>query len=293
MKNNSADTQEFFSSVVSGTADQYKPIKPWQSLIAFNPEQQGFKRYYDMFKGNFDEHIATSIPSFRENQIVVGAAIVRNLQEGLMYDIGGSEGGFCKAITLCSAGRVNTINLDPNEEMELAHESKPVLGAEYVKEAFYEGFEYDGITYPTHKPSQKADIVHESMTFQFITKDREQFIKEIKENYLKKDGLFITEQKFTSDDPELYAANEVTKNKYKKLYYTPEQLATKDESVLVGMRENQADGIEFSKLLRANFRFVTLHWISGNFAGFMATDSADTYDKYKNVITCLPTNVNF
>ncbi len=284
MTNHASETQNFFSAVATGSLEQFIPNKQWSPLKLFNASQCAFKKVYDKFKGNFDLHIATSIPTFRENQIVVGTAIVGNLPFGLMYDIGGSEGGFCKAITDFSFGTIQTINLDPNEEMEAIHNATPIYGSTYVKEAFYEGFEYNGVNYKTHVPKRKADIVHESMTFQFITKDREAFVKEIKDNYLKPDGIFITEQKFSSR-PDLYDRAEVIKNAYKRQYYTPEQLATKDESIVVGMKENQADSIEFLRLLQDNFKHVGLHWVAGNFLGFMATDSDTTFKKYNRILT--------
>lgn len=284
IKNDSAKTQGFFSDVVKGISEKYRPIREWTPLLDFTPQQEAFKNIYDKYLGNFDLHIATSIPTFRETQVKVGNAIVQMFPNGgLVYDIGGSEGGFVKSITESSGGKIKTINLDPNPDMQEIHEAKPVAGSEFIREAFYEGFEDNGITYVAHKPKSKADVVHESMVFQFITPERKNYIKEVKDKYLKGDGLFITEEK-VSQDPDVYAANEKKKAEYKDLYYTKEQQAVKTDDVLVGMKENQVSLDVFKKNLEDNFKYVAQYWDSGNFKGFVASDSKQKIDEFLNTV---------
>jgi hypothetical protein len=197
----------------------------------------------------------------------------------LVYDIGGSEGGFVKAITESSGGSIKTINLDPNPDMREVHEAKPVEGSKFVEEAFYEGFDYEGKTYKKHKPKSKSDIVHESMVFQFITDRRDHFVKEIADNYLKNNGLFVTEEKF-SQDAEVYNKNEKKKSAYKDIYYTKEQQAMKSDDVLVGMKENQANIDYYKNVLLDNFKHVVQYWDSGNFKGFAASNSKEVVDNF-------------
>ena len=274
-KNDAAKTQGFFSDVVSGLSDKYKPIKPWAPVVEFTKDQSSFKSIFDKYMGNFDMHIATSIPTFRETQVKVGNAITEMYSGSdgvLVYDLGGSEGGFVKAITESSDGSIKSINLDPNPEMAAAHNSKPVDGSEVIQDAFYSGFEENGVEYKTHEPSKKADVVHESMMFQFITPERAQYIKEVKDKYIKEDGLFLTEEKF-SQEKSIYAENEKQKAEYKDEYYTKEQQAMKSDDVLVGMKENQADLNDYKKVLEDNFKYVSQYWDSGNFKGFVASDN--------------------
>lgn len=85
--------------------------------------------------------------------------------------------------------------------MQEVHNSNPVEGSVFINEAFFQGFTDNGVTYNTHIPSEKADVVHESMTFQFISHVREPFIKEVKSKYLKEDGIFLLEEKNNSRNP--------------------------------------------------------------------------------------------
>ncbi len=277
MTNNSAKTQEFFSDVVTGKSDIFKPIKPWRALIKFSKFESKFKNIFDRYMGLFDIHIATSIPTFREAQIVTGAAICKIFKGGLMYDIGGSEGGYCKAVS--RVGKLRTINLDPNSDMQAIHEATPAENCVFIKEAFLEGFEYDGQTYKAHIPKEKADVVHEAMTFQFISKEREAFVHHVKKTYLKEGGLFLTEEKFDSTN---YATNEAQKQKYKDLYYSKEQQELKSETVLTGMKENQISVVDYLAILRQNFKHVQIYWASGNFLGMACTDDTNTIVKFMN-----------
>lgn len=201
-------------------------------------------------------------------------------EDMLVYDIGGSEGGFVKAITESSKGAIESINLDPNPDMKEVHEASPVKGSEFVQEAFYESFEDKGVTYKKHVPERKADVVHESMVFQFITPKRAAFIKEIKDNYLKEDGIFLTEEKLIPSSEDQWRLNELKKNEYKSQYYTQEQLQQKTEEVLVGMKKNQTMEEEYVRELKKSFKYVQPYWSAGNFKGYIATDSKQKLDEF-------------
>lgn len=269
------ETQEFFSSVVTGNSAKYIPSRQYEYDYKFNEGEELFKQNYEPRLGDFDNHIATSIPTFRDIQIKKGTAISEMYKEegALVYDLGGSEGSFVKAITSVSQGNVQTINLEANPDMIKAHRATPVEGSEAIQEAFFEGF--DNVV--KHTPKKKAEVVHESMLFQFITPQREQFIDEVIENYIEEDGLFITEEKFQSKDPEQYKANEINKNdNHKAKYFTEEQIRSKGESVLVGMKENQALLDDYISLLNKKFKFVEVYWSSGNFKGIAASNNEST-----------------
>lgn len=277
-KSVSKKTQGFFGDVVEGNKAKYKPSKEYEYESDFSETQDSFREEYDKSKGNFDEHIATSIPQFRDTQVKKGAAIVEILPEGgVVYDLGGSEGGFVKTITSQSSGTIKTINLDPNPNMQKAHEANPVEGSEFVPEAFQEGFD----DVPAHVPTQKADIVHESMLFQFMNSERDSKIDEVKDKYLKDDGLFITEQKFKLTDKDIEAQNETIKNtQHKAKYFTEEQIKTKGEDVLIGMDKNQANFDEYIKSLESKFDHVQVYWTSGNFRGVVASNNKAQLDNF-------------
>ena len=195
----------------------------------------------------------------------------------LVYDIGGSEGGFIKAISSVSNGNINTINLEPNAEMVSSFNNKPIEGSSIIPEAFYEGFD----EYKKHTPNKKADIVHESMVFQFIDSKRNNYIQEVKDNYLKEGGLFLTEEKLIPINDKEWANNEKNKDdNHKSLYYKADQITKKQEQVLTGMLKNQTYYSNYKSLLEYNFKHVAEYWDAGNFRGFAASDSKSILDEF-------------
>lgn len=279
-------TQGFFSDVVTGKSDIYKPVKPYEPLLPRSEEEAVFETTYAKHKGQFDEHIATSIPAFRDVQVKKGNAIVKSLPEGgTVIDIAGSEGGLMKAVTEQSGGAIKTINLDVNPDMKAAHESTPIPGAEFVQGSFLTPYE----NIPAYKPTEKADVVHESMAFQFMSPQRGPQFKEVAENYLKPGGLFIVEEKV--GNPE-WNENEVKKDQaFKSKYYTPEQIETKNKTVQVsdfdaneGMAGNMVTEDVVLRELQKHFKHIRQYWDGGNFKGYVASNNRSKVDNFvKNV----------
>lgn len=266
--NKSKDTQGFFSSVVRG--ETHRPLKQWKPILDMDFADIVAWGIYKKHLGPFDEHIATSIPGFRDIQIKKIAALMRMKRMiGSMYDIGGSEGSFAKAVVEATHGNITAKVIDPNKDMQEAFYRTPVDGCKFRRRAFYEGFD----DVKRYNPLKKADVVHESMTFQFIEKRRDHFIKEIKDHYLTPHGLFITEGKFTKDNMDEYLLNERLKDEnFKSQYYSPEALKRKSDEVLVGMTENQANEREYLQLLKSNFKHVQCYWEAGNFKGYACSN---------------------
>lgn len=271
MKNDSVKTQKFFSEVVSG-----KVQKPAIEYIPLKMDCFG-KEYFGR-SGNFDRHIFCSIPSFFEAQNAKILPIVKFLKEWYnshnkrMIDLGGSEGTFVGYLARLS--EADFFNLEPNKEMILAHlrKNKHQMNCQVLPFAFYEGFD----EIEAYVPVKKFAVVHESMLFQFITNERQHFIKHIKDNYISEEGVFFTEQKFKTLDRSKYELNERIKDIYKSQYFSLDELKVKADSVLVGMKENQAYIESYEGCLLANFNHVFQYWSAGNFAGYLCTDSKDS-----------------
>lgn len=288
--NNTAATQGFFSDVVTGKSDKFKPVRPYEPLLKFDEKQSEFNKVYSKFKGNFDEHIATSIPAFRDVQVKKGQAIVDMLPKGgTMIDIAGSEGGLNKAITQVSNGKIKTINLDVNPDMKVAHEASPVPGADYVQNSFLQDYEENGVTYKKYVPEAKADVVHETMGFQFMSPQRAEQFAEVAKNYLKPDGVFITEQKVGNEN---WDQNEIQKDEhFKSRFYTPEQIAEKNKVVKVsdfdsneGMVGNMVKESVVTDELAKNFKYVQQYWDGGNFKGYIASNDKAKIDRFMSSI---------
>ena len=206
-ENKSAKTQDFFTEVEEG---KHRPNKHLDFVLPMTALLEKVHKAWKQFKGNFDEHIETNIPVFRDVQLRKINAIAKMFPNGArLIDLGGSTGAFGKAITFIN-NKIRSINLDANEKMRERHNTVPVKNSDFVRGAFLAGFD----DVEAYKPTKKFDVVHESMLFQFITWERGQFIDEIADNYLTKDGIVILEEKLAND---LFEANEEKKDKDFKL----------------------------------------------------------------------------
>lgn len=272
--------KNFFSDVTRG-ADKYRPKAPWKSILPLD-EQSAFIEEYDKHTGNFDAHIATSIPAFKDVQVRVGSAVAKTAK-GPVLDVGASEGSWLKAVVAQSDGRLAGVALDPNPDMaEFFRTKSTVPGAVYSEDAFQRGFEDGGRVYSAHDPKTPYDVVHESMVFQFISPDRAGQVAEAK-RLMAPDGLFLTEEKVLSEDPEVWKANEDKKDRnWKDNFYSAAELKAKQqvvrfsqdptESKAVGMVDNMVTGPALESVLQSNFKHVAQYWDSGNFRGYAASD---------------------
>lgn len=269
--------QKFFSDVTTGKFGKSNvPFAP--ELPVSEPRHETFINEQVKHTGNFDEHIAKSIPTFKETQIRKGQAILEALPEGgRVLDIAASEGSLMKTVSALSEGRIETVSLDPNPEMAAFFRDKSeVLGAEYAEEAFLAGFD----EIPAFNPAEKFDVINESMGFQFISPERAEQIAEAK-RLLKPEGVLLTEEKVQNSN---WKANEEFKDKnYKTKYFTESELKAKDTRVgfqqskdevkAVGMVDNMVSADSLEQTLRDNFEHVVQYWDSGNFKGYAASDS--------------------
>ena len=283
---------EFFSNASKG---EFQGKGEWAGVMDYSHARP----FYDeliQHKGHFDEHIAMSIPTFRETQVHKGHAIVAAFAgtQAKMLDVGGSEGSFAKAVSAMSKGGIQTTVLDPNPTMHDFYKNKSqVSGATYVPKAFYRGWkEDDGTDVPAmnaDNTKDRFDIIHEAMVFQFINNQRATHVLEAK-RLMAPGGLFITEEKLKTPKEE-WDRNELLKDeKYKNIYFTPKELAEKQKVVgfqqdkkeekSVGMVGNMVTVAEFEGILVKNFREVWQYWDAGNFKGYAASDDPKRVQKF-------------
>lgn len=130
---------DFFAKVTGNKDARFIPVNPYRPAIPLGPSATAFKAARDKYRGNFDAHIATSIPGFDEVQAVVGSALLKTFgQTGAeLLDIGTSEGGLIKALADSSGGKIQSVGIDPNKAMMATFDSKPqAQGAEFSFSAF-------------------------------------------------------------------------------------------------------------------------------------------------------------
>jgi len=285
----------FFAAVSAGTKGAQNTGKEYVPVIPISDEAKSFADIRRKYRGNFDNHIATSIPGFEEVQTLVGKAISDTYADGgSMLDIGASEGALIKAVTESSDGNITTVGIDPNVQMSKHFEKQPVEGSEYLVEAFgskeQEGQlawdEEDGTKIRYYNPKgQTFDVVHEAMVFQFISNTRNAQIERMKQ-LLKPDGIVIMEEK-VANRGDVYRLNEAKKDRYKSQYYTAEEMEKKRREVLEkggdkveGMTNLQVAAWELEQALAKNFKNVAQFWDSGNFKGYVASDDVTALNNF-------------
>jgi len=280
--------ENFFTSVTKGTFGKSdKPFKPELTLPeTLFPAVEAKNRH----SGNFDDHIAKSIPTFYEAQIAVVDSLSKMPAGSKVLDIAASEGSFGKAVTELSQGGVETVSLDPNPAMaEFFRTKSEVPGATYFTDAFLNGFDAGDRQVDAFQTDERFDAIHESMGFQFIDPDRASQVDEVK-RLLKPDGIFVTEEKVRNPN---WAANETLKDQqHKNKYFTPTELAEKDKQVgfaqstnekkSVGMVSNMVSQETLENVLRERFDYVVQYWDAGNFKGYVASDSRVALDRFLN-----------
>ncbi len=298
---------DFFDSVTEGAvgkaslSNKYEPVV-WAVQKQINDPNSNLGRYhaeYQKHEGNFDQHIALSIPGYREFQYIIGDALVESYKDrkrpAVMLDIGASEGTQAKTITSLSGGKIKTIALDPSGKMQKTfNTTSHVPGASFMLAAFPMSKADEGtviedwIDSETGKPvvnakfgKKKFDIIQESMVFQFINNERDVHVARVARvaELLKPNGLAIFQEKFKTDN---WEQNEKDKNQYKAKSFKKEDLDAKAAEVLEGMNKNMVPDAEFEKILSKNFKHWTQMWDSGNFKGYAASNSEKTLTRFVN-----------
>jgi len=287
--------RNFFSKVL--TQKTGKPKSLYENILNITNLGQTNAIFDTKRIGNFENHIFTSIPTFKEAQIATADAVAKSLPENAsVLDIGGTEGGFINTVAELRPD-IEGIVLDPNPIAEKIFETQKLDNTDYIRQAFTtDASKYGKYAFDIEDENEEGvpanywnaddyednslDAVIEKMTFQFIDKGRNNKIKLISEK-LKPTGFALFEEKFftSKDDPE-WLENEAKKNEFKLKYYDPKDITQKQKEVLEGMDELQVSSSDFEKVLTKYFNNVAQYWDSGNFKGYVVSDSADTINNF-------------
>ena len=220
-------------------------------------------------QGNFTGHISKMIPGFQERQISVADAVAKSDAKNFL-DIGASEGGLAKTISAANP-KIKSIALDPNSQMNENNKATgKVKNAKADKRAFGEGYtESDGTVVEGFKTDEKFDVINEDFTFQFISNNRAAQVAEVV-NLLSDDGVFITNEKFHTFNREFH---EQKKYDHQKEYFNEDALTEDKQTIVSGMDKDMVSDSKYEQVLKDNFAVVVQYWDSGNFKGYMASNS--------------------
>lgn len=224
---------------------------------------------------NFEDHISKSIPSYSEMTKLTAKALSSILDnESKVLDVGSSEGYFGDYLIKLNPNVV-VHSLDPNWKMKEVFDKKHATDSGlqnnvFIQSAFGDGFydEEEQRYYDGYKPTNEYDVVRESMTFQFLSTDRNEQYGLCKKA-LKKDGIFITNSKNFLLAQEEYQKYEKLKDQYKLKSFSQEDIDIKAKTVLPNMSKYMVNLDDTLGALKKHFRIVKQYWVSGNFHGFV------------------------
>lgn len=242
-----------------------------------------FESFFSGLAGQFTSHIRKSIPNYElaEKATINALSRIDFDNDSLLLDIGASEGTFAILLNNICKNRFKTHNLDPNNEMQSIFEKLNNGNSQnvFVKKAFGEGFgEFEGFY-----PIRAYDIIRESMTFQFISNNRQLQYLTVS-NALRDGGVFITQSKCFKMVAAEYLQKEAEKDKYKALSFTPEQMTRKKTSILEGMEQNMVTDEETELHLSNSFLGFYRYWDSCNFHGWIAYNDVKGQQKARNFL---------
>ncbi len=278
-------------------------------------EAQDIYNKYVLQGGDFNPHYFTSIPTVYETQIIKAQALVNMFADIndidspfadriRILDIGGTEGSWSNTVAELGGNRFYVENLEPNPKAnELYNAMETPENSKIRNQAFSyllddQGKYFDkpsqvkfadfgaggrpdkatGLRTSQFEGAQRYQVVHESMTFQFIDANRKAQINFIVDNLLTDDGILLIEEKFTNNDV-IYQNNEKMKDDFKRLYYTEEQINSKAQNIVGPMGNKQVSVQEIENILGSRFKYVNQYWDSGNFKGYIASNNpiAETF----------------
>lgn len=268
--------RDFFTAVSQGNRDKSDvDYKPLYDLTG----RDGFINEYLKHVGNFDDHIAKSIPGYSDLQIMTGHYLANKLNpDNKVLDLGASEGSWVK--TISNLSKAKSIALDTNTAMQNKFNETPSKYSKFEKKAFLEGYVDDktGEVIEKFESDEKFDVVHEGMLFQFLSGDRAAQFKEAA-SFVKDTGILMVEEKIAPDgnvDP-AWDRREARKDEYKAQYFDSKTLATKKKEVLgnskKGMTSRMVTDNALIEELGNHFEYIGRYWNSSNFVGYVASNT--------------------
>lgn len=276
---------DFFTNVIEGKFGRsdvrYEPKTPHREI----------SQEMDKHKSLFADHISKSIPTYHENHINKANGIVKTFSGPnavKMLDIGSSEGYFGKTISKI-APNIETYSLDPNRKMHEAFlKTSTVPNAHFLNNSVLHGWtENDGHTVvplDENKYSNFFDIIHESMTFQFMNNKRDIHIDFVK-RLLRPNGLLIINEKLITPKDDWHRNESFKDSNFKNKFFSQKELEDKNKVVGItkeksGMVNHMVEDHVLEDILLNNFRHVFQYWDAGNFKGYVASNDLMLLNKF-------------
>lgn len=257
------------------------------------------QQFFNDIAHEFDTHVRQSIPLFDECINEVVREIVRLHPKGIVLDICGSTGSLGRL--LVNAGfRGNYVNIDGSPAMIEVGRKLNAQNELYNNHITHimggykaNWIDPDGTYIPEINianlihgmPGRKFDVIIECLGFQFFTKERRKYFKDLANNCTGL--LFFIEKTQNIRRPDIWADNERLKDElHKSKYFTPEQLQAKRDNVLSDMGDYCRDTKELASDI-TTIRASSAHrfYKAGNFEGYFLRMSGELYPHFSKALT--------
>jgi tRNA (cmo5U34)-methyltransferase len=200
--------------------------------------------------GDFDKHIETSIPHFKDLGNIISSFAPYFIDENTnVYDLGCSTGK--RLIQLSDHYIANFIGIDNSKLCPLSTDKLVFLNEDLLGVDIY-----------------NASMILSIFTLQFLNRENREVMLEKINAALNSGGCFICCEKVYSSAPKMQNIIDSLFYEYKAKTYTPDEILNKDRQLRKSLRLRSFDEVydELSKIGN-----VDVFWRSFNFVGFIVT----------------------
>lgn len=269
------------------------PVTLDYSLLSHDKLAIEFSKVRDKHAGVFNQHFVASLPYVLEEQCRFGAALFEyskhlNMSESrpsYIYTLGDGPGVMARTLSDISDGKINTLTCSPNIENQVIFEKlKPNNSAHFFLGPFFEVTSDNLASRGIKNFEEGFDVIIEDTTFQMYGKDRTIPIHIALRN-LRKDGIFVMLEKFTTPDPSEFIRRETQKDTlFKSRFFHKEKIKEKQETIVNHMNQQLVSLEDMKTTLEKFFSFSVIIWNSGN---FYTIASSNDKNKLTRFIECL------
>ncbi|MFF8618734.1 hypothetical protein [Streptomyces sp. NPDC015350] len=285
-----------FAEIALGNASRpdIADAVPDPALLSEDLDTLSFAVYLANYTGIFHRHLHASVPFFAEEECRLGLAISRyatdhSKRKGRptkFWSFGSAEAPMARAAVRHAEGALQAHCSSENTENFGDLRARPEKDISIEVGPFYDlTHETFGDMTGTSALDVSYDIIFEHTCFQMHHKERAAPLRILKER-LEGDGIFLIYEKLRDYDVDAYQAREQEKDRdFKARFFSEREVETKKSSILTYMEECQVYSEELVAAIRPVAKHIVRVWQSGNFFGFVASNSEENLKDFIGRLT--------
>ncbi|MFJ7095886.1 hypothetical protein ACIQWL_37545 [Streptomyces mirabilis] len=257
---------------------------PDPALLSEDIDTLAFAVHLSNFTGIFHRHLHASVPFFAEEECRLGLAMSRYAADHTkrkgrptkFWSFGSAEAPMARAAVRHAEGALQAHCSSENTENFGDLRARPESNISIEVGPFYDlKHETFGEMTGTTAASVSYDIIFEHTCFQMHHKERAAPMRILRER-LEDDGILLIYEKLLDHDVDAYQAREEEKDReFKARFFSEREVEVKKSSILTYMENCQVYSEELTAALRPVAKYIVRVWQSGNFFGFVASNSEE------------------